>query len=79
MPEATLNAVADHGIIPAHDNISDTVEQSRAVFDALTDVGINLPEVFTTLEAEGVEKFVAAWTTLTEAIATQLTPKHHAQ
>ncbi|GAF50340.1 transaldolase [Rhodococcus wratislaviensis] len=79
MPEATLNAVADHGNIPAHDNISDTAEQSRAIFDALTDVGIDLPAVFTALEAEGVEKFVAAWTALTEAISTRLTPKRHAE
>jgi len=31
------------------------------VFDRLTAVGVDLDEVFETLESEGVTKFISAW------------------
>lgn len=60
MPEATLNAVRDHG----HDNgdtISGTQAQAQEVFDKLVAAGVDLPAVFQELEDEGVDKFIVAW------------------
>ena len=71
MPEPTIDAVADHGEITG-DTVSGTGGAAREVFDALTSVGIDLPDVFVVLENEGVEKFVTSWTELLEETQKQL-------
>ncbi|MGH3550045.1 MAG: transaldolase [Pseudonocardiaceae bacterium] len=71
MPENTLLALADHGEVPG-DQISGTAEQAQRVFDELTEVGIDLDDVFVVLEREGVEKFDASWSELSETVAGQL-------
>ncbi|NLU81221.1 transaldolase [Rhodococcus sp. HNM0569] len=71
MPEATLDAVADHGAVHG-DTVSGTAAASQEVFDALSAVGIDLPDVFDVLEREGVEKFEVAWGQLLDATAEQL-------
>lgn len=71
MPEATMKAVADHGAIRG-DTISDTVTASQGVFDSLTAIGIDLEDVFTLLEDDGVMKFEKAWEELIEATQAQL-------
>lgn len=71
MPEATLNAVADHGIVPA-DSVSNTEAESTQVWQDLESLGIDHAEVFATLEKEGVEKFIAAWNNLLKALSTVL-------
>ncbi|MDQ2881299.1 MAG: hypothetical protein M3Y48_08675 [Actinomycetota bacterium] len=48
-------------------------EQAQRVFDELTEVGIDLDDVFVVLEREGVEKFDASWSELGETVAGQLT------
>jgi transaldolase len=53
IPEGTLEAVADHGTI-AGDTVSGKAAQARDVFDRLTAVGIDLPDVFAVLEHDGV-------------------------
>src|SRR5277367_6065957 len=63
MPESTIDAVADHGVISG-DVISGTAESSQAVFDKLEAAGIDLTDVFVVLENEGVEKFVDSWSQL---------------
>lgn len=60
MPEATLNAVADHGRIPGH-RIEDTYAESHQVLDELDALGIDYDEVVQLLEDEGVAKFEASW------------------
>ena len=60
MPEGTLNAVADHGVITG-DTVSGTYDHAQGVFSQLTSLGIDFDEVFATLEKEGVDKFIAAW------------------
>ena len=60
MPEATLLAVADHGLVTG-DTVSDTYTHAHGVFSQLTSLGINFDSVFKTLEEEGVAKFIAAW------------------
>ncbi|MGH3976269.1 MAG: transaldolase, partial [Pseudonocardiaceae bacterium] len=71
MPEKTLLALADHGEVPG-DQVSGTAEQAQHVFDELTEVGIDLDDVFVVLEREGVEKFDASWKELGETVAAQL-------
>jgi len=71
MPEKTIDAVADHGVITG-DTVTGTAEESQALFDELTAVGIDLPDVFKVLEDEGVEKFEKSWLELIEATQGQL-------
>ncbi len=71
MPEKTLEAVADHGKVRG-DTITGAAAESRAVFDALTAVGIDLPDVFKLLEDDGVEKFEKSWQELLDATQGQL-------
>ena len=52
MPEKTIDAVADHGVITG-DTVSGTGTEAQAVFDKLSAVGIDLPDVFKVLEDEG--------------------------
>ena len=71
MPEKTIDAVADHGVVTG-DTVTGTVDESQALFDELSSVGIDLPDVFRLLEDEGVEKFEKSWLELLEATQAQL-------
>ncbi|MFE3326299.1 transaldolase [Streptomyces sp. NPDC059176] len=76
MPEATLNAVADHGRITG-DTVRGTYEQARAELAAVEKLGIAYDDVVQLLEDEGVEKFEASWNDLlksTEAELERLAP-----
>ena len=42
------------------------------MFDSLTEVGIDVADVFEVLEREGVEKFTASWSELTTTVRDQL-------
>jgi len=68
MPEATLIAVADHGVISGN-TIANTYSEAHAIFAQLTSVGINFDSVFETLENEGVQKFIQAWEQLLAGLA----------
>jgi transaldolase len=71
MPEKTLDAVADHGAITG-DTVTGKAGEAQAVFDKLSAVGIDLPDVFRVLEDEGVEKFEKSWLELLDATREQL-------
>ncbi|WP_067605409.1 transaldolase [Nocardiopsis listeri] len=71
MPQATLDATADHGRITGN-TVLGTYEQSQDDFAALADVGVSLTDVFTVLEKEGVDKFVDSWKSLLEALSAKL-------
>ena len=71
MPEATLNAVADHGDIP-DDSIHGTYAQSQAVLDDLAALGIDYAEVVQILEDQGVTTFDASWDHLGQRLAAAL-------
>ncbi|MCX2711878.1 transaldolase [Mycolicibacterium sp. J2] len=71
MPEKTLEAVADHGVVTG-DTITGTAEASQQVFDKLSAIGIDLTDVFLVLENEGVDKFEKSWAELLEATQGQL-------
>jgi transaldolase len=71
MPEKTLDAVADHGIVTG-DTITGTASAAQEVFDKLEAIGVDLTDVFLVLEDEGVEKFEASWKELLDATQEQL-------
>jgi transaldolase len=71
MPEKTMDAVADHGEIVG-DTVSGKGPESQEIFDRISALGIDITDVFVTLENEGVHKFEAAWNELLEATGEQL-------
>jgi transaldolase len=71
MPEATLNAVADHGVIRGN-TIAGTYDQSRQVIDRLNAIGIEYNDVVELLEVEGVQKFEDSYAQLAESVRGQL-------
>lgn len=71
MPEKTLQAFADHGEVTG-DQVTGKGGEAQEVFDRLVAAGIDVDDVFLTLETEGVDKFKASWTELTETVETQM-------
>jgi len=71
MPEATLQAVADHANVRG-DTVSGTAAQAQQVFDDLSEAGIDVDDVFAVLEREGVEKFEKSWQELLDTVQQQL-------
>jgi transaldolase len=74
MPEATLNATADHGDIHG-DTVTGGYVQARADLDAVERLGISYDVVVKQLEDEGVAKFEVAWQDLLDAVAKSLSSK----
>jgi transaldolase len=73
MPEATLDAVADHGQI-TDDSIHGTYDQSQGVLRELAALGIDYHNVVQVLEDQGVSAFEASWDQLGQRLATALHP-----
>ncbi|MEV6899062.1 transaldolase [Amycolatopsis sp. NPDC051372] len=71
MPEKTMDAVADHAELTG-DTVTGRGAEAQAVFDKLSAAGIDVPDVFVTLETEGVEKFEKSWQELLETVTGQL-------
>ncbi len=63
MPEPTLEAVADHGVISG-DTVTGHFTDAHEVLALLAETGIDLGEVTQLLEDEGLEKFETAWNDL---------------
>jgi transaldolase len=74
MPEATMEAVFDHGKVSA-DTITGEYENSRAVLAELDELGISYDDVVSLLESEGVDKFVASWNDLLDTVSKALQGK----
>ncbi|MEV7061245.1 transaldolase [Streptomyces collinus] len=74
MPEATLNAVADHGDVRG-DTVTGGYDRARADLAAVERLGIAYDEVVRQLEDEGVAKFEAAWQDLLDAVTKSLNSK----
>ncbi|ASE55954.1 MULTISPECIES: transaldolase [Corynebacterium] len=71
MPEKTLRATAGfEGEV--RDAVSGQGEAANAVMTQLSEIGIDLDDVFAVLEREGVEKFVDSWQSLLESIAQRM-------
>jgi transaldolase len=71
MPEATLDAVADHGKIRG-DTIHGQYDEAQQALDRLAAIGVDYDDVVETLEREGVDKFETSWTQLLESVQGQL-------
>jgi transaldolase len=71
MPEATLHATADHGVLKG-DTIHGTYQESAAVFASLETLGVHYDDVVQVLEDEGVSKFEVSWTEMLATIQNEL-------
>ncbi|MFD7060785.1 transaldolase [Streptomyces sp. NPDC059906] len=74
MPEATLDAAADHGDVRG-DTVTGGYAQARADLAAVERLGVSYDEVVEQLEQEGVAKFEAAWHDLLAAVTKSLDSK----
>ncbi|WP_200301167.1 transaldolase [Streptomyces adelaidensis] len=74
MPEATLDAVADHGAVRG-DTVTGGYAQARADLAAVEALGVSYDEVVRLLEDEGVAKFEAAWQDLLDTVTKSLNGK----
>jgi transaldolase len=71
MPEATIRATADHGVLRG-DTVHGTYDESRKVFADLEALGIGYDDVVQVLEDEGVSKFEVSWNEMLETIRTEM-------
>ncbi|MGH8877800.1 MAG: transaldolase [Stackebrandtia sp.] len=71
MPQATMEAFADHGETTA-DTVTGNYADARAALDELAAAGIDYDDVIDTLEREGVEKFAVSWTELLTEVESAL-------
>ncbi|BBY10734.1 transaldolase [Mycobacterium marseillense] len=60
IPEKTLEALADHGMITG-DSIVGTATGAQKVLDSISAVGVDLVDTVRMLENDGVAKFEASW------------------
>lgn len=70
-PEATIEAVADHGVLRG-DTITGNYADAQGILDGLAELGVDYNDVVKVLEDEGVEKFEASWTELLGSVRTAL-------
>jgi len=71
MPEATLEAVADHGAVRG-DTVRTGYDDAHRLMRALKSAGVDYDDVVAQLEVEGVQKFEDAWNELIESVSGQL-------
>ena len=71
MPEATLAAVADHGVVRG-DTVAGSYVGALQELDNLNAAGIDYDDVVEQLEVEGVQKFEDAWNELIESVTANL-------
>lgn len=67
MPEKTMEAVYDHGVVPAA-SITNNYDNAREVLKQIADAGVSLDDATDLLEKEGVEKFIVSWGELVESV-----------
>jgi transaldolase len=67
MPEATLRAVAHHGVVRG-DTIRPRYSDAATVMAALADLGIDYDDVVDKLEHDGLTTFQASWAALAETL-----------
>lgn len=67
MPEKTMMATADHGVIPA-ESIVASFDAAESFLADLDESGVDLGAVTVLLEKEGVEKFIVSWNELVETV-----------
>jgi transketolase len=67
MPEKTIKAFADHGIV--RDTVEEGLDEARRVMDDLDALGIDFAQVTAQLESEGVQKFIEPYDSLLNTLA----------
>ncbi|HEV8716068.1 MAG TPA: transaldolase [Candidatus Binatia bacterium] len=67
MPEDTIAAFADHGVV-RENSVEADLEEARQIFQALDTVGVNFDCVVWQLENEGVQKFIEPFDELMRAL-----------
>jgi transaldolase len=67
MPEKTMEAVFDHGVIPAN-SITGHYEASRQVLADVAAAGVSYDDATALLETEGVDKFIVSWNELVASV-----------
>ncbi|MCX6496393.1 MAG: transaldolase, partial [Rhodoluna sp.] len=67
MPEKTMEAVFDHGVVPTN-SITSKYAEAKLVLHTIGAMGISYDEVTELLEKEGVEKFIISWNELVESV-----------
>ena len=71
MPEATLNAILDHGRLRG-DTVRGTFAASRQTMEALSGQGIEVTDVTDLLETQGLASFVKSWDDLVASVTDQI-------
>lgn len=71
MPQATMEAFADHGEVPG-DTVRGRYDEAREVIEDLEKLGISYDDVVQVLEDEGVSKFEASWSELLDTVTSAL-------
>lgn len=74
MPEPTLQAFADHGVVTG-DTVRGTADAARRTIEAVESAGVSLVEITDHLESDGVRKFEDSWTELLETASAGLKAK----
>jgi transaldolase len=69
MPEGTLEDFEDHGTLAQ--TIDDGVDDARRLFDQLAELGIDMEDVASTLEDEGVASFAKSYDELLTSLDTK--------
>ena len=67
MPQATLDAVIDHGKFHG-DTVTPAIEKSHVVLAQLEKIGVSLDSITDTLETDGVAAFSKAWQALLDDV-----------
>ena len=67
MPEETIQAFQDHGEVTL--TLEEGIDEGKALFDRLAEVGIDYDDVTRVLEEEGVQKFADSFSELLDGIA----------
>ena len=73
MPQKTMEAFSDHGDVKG-DQVTGRAAEAQEVFDQVAAAGVDLDDVFLTLETEGVDKFKASWLELIATVEQQMDP-----
>lgn len=67
MPEKTMMAVADHGVISGN-TITPNLASAKDFMKELSAAGVDFDDVTDVLEREGVEKFIISWNELVDSV-----------
>jgi transaldolase len=71
MPEKTMLATFDHGVITG-DTVTGSYDEANAVLDAIAAQGVSYDDVTQLLEEEGVSKFLVSWGELLDTVTQAL-------